>query len=115
MDATDIRSPWPDEEPEGVGQITTIEDDTPAGSKSVALGAVISSLAFWVLLSTLLVIGIYTFVTIYAIVKALGSAPDSPNPSVVIVGVVALTMALLFLIAGGIALIGRMGDPKKRR
>lgn len=115
MDVTDAKSPWPDEEPDDLGEVTQAKDDTPAGSKGVAFAAAISSLGFWVLLPTLFVIGIYTYVTIYAIVKALGSAPDSPNPTVIIVGMVALTMLFLLLIAGGLALIGRMGDPKKRR
>jgi hypothetical protein len=120
MNGDDATSPWPEEGPPDDARrrdepATDTPTDTPAGSKGVALASAVASVGFWVLLPILFVVGLYTYVTVYAIVKALGSAPEGANPTVVILGVIGLTTLFLVLLAGGLALIGRAGDPKKRR
>jgi hypothetical protein len=121
--------PWPDDEvdtgvvgdPEGASGRSGphgFDDeaaDTPAGSKGVSLAIAGVSVTFPVLLPWLLVIGIYVFLTIYALVKATGSAPDEPNATVVVIGIVGLVTGLLLVFAAGVSLLGRAANPKKRR
>jgi hypothetical protein len=122
--------PWPEDEvdtgsvgdPDGAtgrgGPPDRFDDeavDTPAGSKGVSLAIAGVSVTFPVLLPWLLVIGIYVFLTIYALVKATGSAPDEPNATVVVIGIVGLVTGLLLVFAAGVSLLGRAANPKKRR
>ena len=90
-------------------------DDTPAGSRGVSLAIAGISVTFHVVLAWLLVAGIYVFLTIYALVKAFGSAPDAPNATVVVLGIVGLVTGLLVLFAVAVGLLGRAANPKKRR
>ena len=53
--------------------------------------------------------------TIYALVKAFGSAPDEPNATVVVLGIVEVVTGLLLLFAVAVGLLGRAANPKKRR
>jgi hypothetical protein len=122
--------PWPEDEvdtgsvgePDGAtvrgGPPDRFDDeavDTPAGSKGVSLAIAGVSVTFPVLLPWLLVIGIYVFLTIYALVKAIGSAPDEPDATVVVIGIVGLVTGLLLVFAAGVSLLGRAANPKKRR
>ena len=122
--------PWPDDEVDtgsvrdpddatgGGGPPDRFDDeaaDTPAGSRGVSLAIAGVSVTFHVLLAWLLVGGIYVFLTIYALVKAFGSAPDEPNATVVVLGIVGLVTGLLLLFAVAVGLLGRAANPKKRR
>jgi len=121
--------PWPEDEvdtgsgnvPDGAVGRSDLDPfgdeaaDTPAGSKGVSLAIAGVSVTFHVVLAWLLVGGIYVFLTIYALVKAFGSAPDEPNATVVVLGIVGLVTGLLLLFAGGVSLLGRAANPKKRR
>ena len=122
--------PWPEDEvdtgtvrdPDGVtglgGPPDRFDDggaDTPAGSRGVSLAIAGVSVTFHVVLAWLLVGGIYVFLTIYALVKAFGSAPDEPNATVVVLGIVGLVTGLLLLFAASVSLLGRAANPKKRR
>lgn len=66
-------------------------------------------------LPVLLVIGIYTFITVYAIVKTVSAGPDSADPATLLVGVVGVVTLLVVLLGIGGWAIGRAADPKKRR
>ena len=122
--------PWPDDEvdtgsvrdPDGASGVDGPPDrfddeaaDTPAGSKGVSLAIAGLSVTFHVLLAWLLVGGIYLYLTIYALVKAIGSAPDEPNATVVVLGIVGLVTGLLLVFAAGVGLLGRAANPTKRR
>ena len=124
------KGPWPDDEvdtgsvrdPDGASGVDGPPDrfddeaaDTPAGSKGVSLAIAGLSVTFYVLLAWLLVGGIYLYLTIYAVVKAIGSAPDEPNATVVVLGIVGLVTGLLLVFAAGVGLLGRAANPKKRR
>lgn len=124
------KGPWPDDEvdtgsvrdPDGASGVDGPPDrfddeaaDTPAGSKGVSLAIAGLSVTFYVLLAWLLVGGIYLYLTIYALVKAIGSAPDEPNATVVVLGIVGLVTGLLLVFAAGVGLLGRAANPKKRR
>lgn len=117
--------PWPDPDDtiDRSGDGAQFDDDRtepasvhePAGSKGVALAVAGTNLGFFLLLPAVLVVAIYTFLTVYAIVKAVGSAPDAANPVVVLVGIVSLVGLFVVTLAVGTWLIGRTADPRKRR
>jgi hypothetical protein len=58
-------------------------------------------------LPVLLAFAIYSFLTIYVIVKAIGSAPDSASPLAVLIGIVAIVGSFATLVAVSVFLIGR--------
>jgi hypothetical protein len=86
-----------------------------AGSKGVAFAVAGINLGALLVLPVLLVVGIYTFITIYAIVKAVGGRSDEPDALTIMLGVVGLVTLLVTLLGVGGWLIGRTADPKKRR
>jgi hypothetical protein len=86
-----------------------------AGPKGVAFGVAGLNVTYLMILPALLVVGIYTFVTMYAIVKAVGSGSDSANPVVVMLGVVGVVALFVVLLGIGGWALGRAADPKKRR
>lgn len=91
------------------------EDAEPGqGSGFLGVGIGMTNVFFYSLLPVLLIFGIWTLVSVYAIVKWAGSAPDELNPLVLVVGIAWLVMLLLLLFAVGVSLIGRGMNPKKR-
>jgi hypothetical protein len=80
---------------------------------ALAIGAV--AIAFFVLVPVLIVVLVYLFLTTYAIVKAFGVGGPHPNPSTILIGVVAIVGMLVTLLTVGFALLGRTMDARKRR
>lgn len=117
------RGPWPDRDDTIDRSGAPFDEDwaepasvhEPAGSKGVALAVAGMNFGFFLLLPAVLVVAIYTFLTVYALVKAVGSAPDAANPVVVLVGIVSLVGLFTVTLAVGTWLIGRTADPRKRR
>ena len=85
------------------------------GSKGVALAVAGLNLGGLLALPAMLVIGIYTFITVYAVVKAVGAGSDEANALVVLLGVVGLVTLFVTMLGVGAWLVGRSADPKKRR
>ena len=114
---TTARGPWPEPAPQpDVAPDPFAEPDTtPQGSRGVSLGVAVLSVAYLMVLPVLLAVGIYTFITVYAIVKAIDSGPDTADATVVLLGVVGLVTFFVVLLGGGLWAIGRAADPKKRR
>ncbi|HEY6566868.1 MAG TPA: hypothetical protein VI341_05040 [Actinomycetota bacterium] len=139
---SDERSPWPEDQqpqdqqpqdlpPEGQqpqdlppeGQQPALpafadewddEPEEPAGSKGVAITVALGTFGFWVVLPVLVVVGVYSMLTVYAIVKAVGSAPEQPNALAIALGIVGLITLFVVIIAVAISLIGRTANPKRR-
>lgn len=88
--------------------------ETP-GSKGVSLAVAGLSVGYLMILPVLLAIGIYTFVTVYAIVKAVDPGPDTADAATVLIGIVGIVTLFVVLLGGGLWAIGRAADPKKRR
>jgi len=86
-----------------------------AGSKGVAFAVAGMNVGATLLLPALLVVGVYTFITIYAIVKAMSAGSDQPDALTIMLGVVGLVTLFVTLLGVGGWLIGRAADPKKRR
>jgi heme/copper-type cytochrome/quinol oxidase subunit 3 len=80
----------------------------------LSLGIAAAIVMFLVLLAALLVVTIYSFITVYAIVKAIGSGPTSPSGLTVLLGVVLVVTTFSLLLAGLVTLAGRAMNPKKR-
>jgi hypothetical protein len=105
-----------------VGHLDDIDDHAEAwdertetqGSRGVALAVAGLSVAYMLILPALLAIGIYTFITVYAIVKAVDSGPDTADAGVVFIGIVGLVTLFVVLLGGGLWAIGRAADPKRR-
>jgi len=89
--------------------------DTSLQSGGLGLGIGIANALLYTLLPMLLAIGIWTLVSVYAIVKWIGSAPDHANPVVIVVGVVLLVTLLVVLIAVAVGFVGRSLNPKRRK
>jgi hypothetical protein len=87
----------------------------PKGSRGVALAVAGMNVVYLMILPVLLVVGIYTFITIYAIVKAVSDGSDAADAGVILLGVVGLVTFFVLLLGIGGWAIGRAADPKKRR
>ena len=87
-----------------------------SGNENGILGFAIgfANALLYAVLPVLLFFAIWALVSIYAIVKWAGSAPDQPNPVMLVVGVASLVMLFVILIAVGVGLMGRPMNPKKR-
>jgi hypothetical protein len=81
----------------------------------LALGIGVVAVAFFAILPVLIVVLVYLFLTTYAIVKAFGVGGPHPNPSTILIGVVAIVGTLVTVLTAGFALMGRAMDAKKRR
>ena len=116
-----VSGPWP--EPDADASITGsahLDTDaqgepTDGGSKGVALAVAVLNVGVLLTLPVLIVIGVYTFLTIYAVVKALSEGSDAADPATVLIGVVGLVTFFTTLLGVGAGAIGRAADPKKRR
>ena len=84
------------------------------GFKGLGMAIGVTNAFLYTLLPVLLVFTIWFFVSIYAIVKWAGSAPDQPNPYVLVVGIASLVMLFVILFAAAVGLMGRGMNPKKR-
>lgn len=115
-----VRGPWP--EPDEPAHPVAAWDERdgpqgsePQGSKGVSIAVAALSVAYLLMLPVLLVVGIYTFITVYAIVKAVDAGPDTADAGVVLIGTVGLVTFFVLLLGGGLWAIGRAADPKKRQ
>jgi hypothetical protein len=116
---TTAAGPWPEPEPEFASARDALDplaepESQPKGSKGVSVGVAVLSVGYLVSLPVLLAVGIYTFITVYAIVKAISSGPDTADAAVVLIGIVGLVTFFVLLLGGGLWAIGRTADPKKR-
>lgn len=83
-----------------------------AGASLAVAGVTVIALAT---LGAVLVPLLWIALSIYALVKAIGSAPDSPNAFVILLIVVGLVTALTAGIAASIGLVGGSMTPKSRK
>jgi hypothetical protein len=80
---------------------------------SIAIAAV--AIAFLVGLPFLVPTTIWVALTIYAIVKGAGSAPEHADPAAVVLSIVGIVSFFTLAIAAAVALLGRSMTPKRRR
>jgi hypothetical protein len=80
----------------------------------LSLGIAAVLVIFFVLIPALLVGSIYLLLTIYAIVKWIGSAPDGASALTVLLSVILLVTAWTLVIGGAVSLAGRAMNPRRR-
>jgi hypothetical protein len=88
----------------------TVSRSPIRGGTGISLGIAAALVSFFAILPVLVAVSVYTFLTIYAIVKAIGSAPDSASALSVLMGIVAIVGSFVTLIAVDVYLIGRDRD-----
>ncbi len=83
--------------------------------RGIAISIAIVAVTFLAALPFLIPTTIWIALTIYAMVKGAGSAPDQANATVVMLSIVGIVSLFTLAIAGAIALLGRAMTPKRRR
>lgn len=84
------------------------------GSNGVGIAVAGIAVAFFVALPFILIAVLYLFMTIYAIVRAIGAGAGE-NPIAIVVGFVLITSVFAILFGVAIHLVGRSITPKRRR
>ncbi len=84
------------------------------GHTGLSIGIAGLVATFFAILPALIAVTVYTFLTVYAIVKAIGSAPKEASAVTVLVGVVLVVGTCTAALGGAVALLGRAMNPKKR-
>jgi len=79
-----------------------------------AIGVAAALTFFATILAWLLVVLVWTALTIYAVVKWVGSAPEGASATTVLLVIVGLVSALTLLMTLPVALVGRSLTPRKR-
>jgi hypothetical protein len=83
-------------------------------NRFAALGVAAVSVIFFMLLAFLLVVTVWIALSVYALVKAIGSAPDDASPRTVLLIVVGLVGLFTLGFAGGVRLLGRSMVTRRR-
>jgi hypothetical protein len=83
--------------------------------RGLSIVLALASVGFFTGLAFALTVAIWVTLSVYALVKMIGSAPDSADPVVVLVSIVLLVGVFATSFAGAIALVGRPMTPRKRR
>ena len=84
------------------------------GSNGIGLAIAGVIVAFFATLPAIFIATLYLFITIYAIVRAIGPGAGE-NPVVIVVGFMLITSAFALLLGITIHFVGRSLTPKKRR
>ena len=83
--------------------------------RGIAIGIAAVAALFLAALPFLLPTTIWIVLTVYAIVKASGSAPVGADPAAVVLSIIGIVTFFTLAIAGAVALLGRAMTPKKKR
>ncbi|MEO8424408.1 MAG: hypothetical protein ABI595_10950 [Actinomycetota bacterium] len=96
------------------GERSQDRDERGGGSKGIglAIGGII--VAFFTTMSFVFVVVLYVFLTIYAIVRAIGPGAGE-NPVTIVIGFVLITTLFAVLLGVSIHFVGRSITPKKLR
>lgn len=84
-------------------------------NSGTALGIVGATVAFFLALPAVIVVIVYLFITVYAIVKAFGVGGGSAHAVTILLGVLIIVTTLVAAHAALTQFIGRPLTPKKRR
>ena len=83
--------------------------------RGIAIGIAVVCIVFLAAMPFLLPTMIWIVLSIYAIVKSAGSAPEDANGVAVVLSIVGIVTVFTVLIAGAVALLGRAMTPKRGR
>ena len=84
-------------------------------NRGVAVAVALMIVTFLTILGALVVVLGWIGLSIYALVKAIGSAPDAANPVVVVMLMGGLVATFTVLLAVAVALVGRAMTPRKEK
>jgi hypothetical protein len=84
-------------------------------NRGLAAVIAISSLVFLVTLPFTIPSAIWLVIFVYAIVKAIGSAPEQPDPAALLIAIIAIVTFFTLAISVAISLLGRAMTPKRRK
>lgn len=93
---------------------TRDQDEGGGGTKGIGIAIAGIIVAFFATLPFIFIVVLYVFVTIYAIVRAIGPGAGE-NPVAIVVGFVLVTTLFAILLGVTIHLVGRSITPKKLR
>jgi ABC-type amino acid transport system permease subunit len=93
---------------------TATLETSGGGSKGISLAIAGTLVTLFAGLPFVMAVALYTFVTIYAIVRAIGPGRGE-DPVAIVVGFVLIASALAVSIAASAYLLGRAITPRKRR
>lgn len=97
------------------GSDTSAEQRADAGgSNGIGLAVAGVIVTFFTVLPFVFIVALYVFLTIYAIVRAIGPGTGE-NPVTILVGFVLITSMFATLLGVAIHLVGRSFTPKRRR
>jgi len=96
------------------GRRTHVRDVRRGGSSGIGLGIAGIIVAFFAILPFVFIVVLYLFLTIYAIVRAIGPGAGE-NPVTIVVGFVLITSVFPILLGVTIHFIGRSLTPKRLR
>jgi hypothetical protein len=96
------------------GRRTQDQDERGGGSDGIGFAIAGVIVAFFAALPFLFIVVLYVFLTIYAIVRAIGPGAGE-NPVTIVVGFVLVTTVFAILLGVAIHLMGRSITPKKLR
>jgi hypothetical protein len=99
-------------QPKGAAADTTTTEHGGAKGAGLAIAGVI--VVFFASLPFMLLVSLYVFVTVYAIVRAIGTGAGE-NAVAIVVGFVLITSMFAILLGVTIHLVGRSLTPRKRR
>ena len=80
---------------------------------AIAIAGIVTT--FLMMFAAVLVVLVWISLTIYALVKWIGSAPETASATTVLMILVGLVTALTLAVAGVVALVGGSMTPKRRR
>jgi hypothetical protein len=83
--------------------------------RGISIGIAVVVVLFLAALPFLLPTVIWIALTVYAIVKGAGSAPEQADPAAVVLSIAGIVTFFTLAIAAAVALLGRAMTPKKRR
>jgi hypothetical protein len=86
----------------------------PSGSRGIGLAISGIIVAFFAVMPFVFIVVLYLFLTIYAIVRAIGPGAGE-NPVTIVVGFVLITSVFAILLGVTIHFVGRSITPKKLR
>ena len=84
-------------------------------NRGISTAIAVVTLLFLAAMPFLMPTAIWIVLSVYAIVKGAGSAPDHPNAVTVVLSIVGIVTVSTLAIAAAIALLGRAMTPKRRR
>lgn len=88
--------------------------DDGDGSRGIGLAIAGATVVFFATMPFVFVVALYVFLTVYAIVRAIGPG-FGENPVTIVVGFVLITSVFAVLLGVTIHLIGRSITPRRRR